>query len=91
LQDAFREFKFEVKKSFSEKEIKEMEKYMSKTGDIVSLSDYHVKSEYATTSEYKQKSDYDVNLVMLEEILKMEELPWTSGLRTLTPASLLST
>jgi outer membrane protein assembly factor BamB len=75
LQDAFQEFKMEVKKTFSEKEIKEMEKYKGKVGENISLSNYHVTSEYSTTSEYKQKSDYDVNFVMFESILEMEDLP----------------
>ncbi|UCC92117.1 MAG: hypothetical protein JSV39_02560, partial [Candidatus Aenigmatarchaeota archaeon] len=42
------------------------EKYKKKGGETVSLSDYHVESEYSSDSEYKQKSDYDVNFVIFE-------------------------
>jgi outer membrane protein assembly factor BamB len=80
LPKAFQEFKMEVKKTFIVEEVKQNEKYTSKKGEIISLSDYNVKSDYATTSEYKQKSDYDVSFILFEDILECENI-WISVLR----------
>jgi outer membrane protein assembly factor BamB len=63
------EYSFVIKKSTHIEDAVSEDKYRKKkTDEVVSLSDYHVASEYATTSEYKQKSDYDTSLVMFEEM-----------------------
>jgi outer membrane protein assembly factor BamB len=71
------EFEIQVKKSANIEDAISEEKYRSKSKSS-SLSDYHLKSEYASTSDYKTKSDYDANLVVVEENMMTEVLPWTS-------------
>ncbi|NIO23140.1 MAG: PQQ-binding-like beta-propeller repeat protein [Candidatus Aenigmarchaeota archaeon] len=80
-------WKMEIKKSSTDEETIEDEKYREKKEESVSLSDYHVTSEYSTTSEYKQKSDYDTSFVMFEDVLEGEDI-WTSDSRDLRPRSL---
>jgi outer membrane protein assembly factor BamB len=70
----YKGWKVEVKKETHIEDFIPEEKYKSKKkGETVSLSDYHVASEYAMTSEYKQKSGYDTSFVAFEETL--EETP----------------
>ncbi|MCK5022682.1 MAG: PQQ-like beta-propeller repeat protein [Candidatus Aenigmarchaeota archaeon] len=57
-------FKLEIKKETHIEDIISEDKYESKNEQSVSLSNYHVESEYTTTSEYKQKSDYDTDFVI---------------------------
>ncbi|MCX6818355.1 MAG: PQQ-binding-like beta-propeller repeat protein [Candidatus Aenigmarchaeota archaeon] len=61
------EYTFEIKKTMHIEDAISEEKYASKHETSVSLSDYHVKSEYSSTSDYKQKSDYDTKFVIFEE------------------------
>ena len=88
LPHAFEDFRIEVKKSFAFDEARELEKYAKRKGETISLSDYHVSSEYATTSEYKQKSDYDTSLSMFETNLSLSDqltfMSLNSGLTTTT-------
>lgn len=60
----------EIKKETHVEDAITEEKYKSKNEETVSLSSYHLASEYASTSDYKQKSDYDVGLVMFEDVLE---------------------
>jgi hypothetical protein len=89
LPPPYESFKLEIRKSGVSEHFETKEKYKKSKGESVSLSDYHVKSDYATTSEYKQKSDYDVNFVLFEGVLEGEEL-WISDLNHLNPASRIS-
>jgi outer membrane protein assembly factor BamB len=87
----YKGWKAEVKKQTHIEDAVSEEKYKKKKDEeSVSLSDYHVASEYATTSEYKQKSDYDTSFVMFEETARETLEPqflnkphnlvlWTSG------------
>jgi hypothetical protein len=84
------EFEIRVSKSTKIDDAISEGRYRSKKKEeIISLSDYHVASEYATTSEYKQKSDYDVHFVMFEEVMEVEEL-WTSDLKVSNRPILMS-
>lgn len=65
-------FKAELRRETRIEDSISEEKYKSKNGQSVSLSDYHVTSEYATTSEYKQKSDYDTSFAIFESVLDSE-------------------
>ncbi|MCK5023976.1 MAG: PQQ-binding-like beta-propeller repeat protein, partial [Candidatus Aenigmarchaeota archaeon] len=76
-------FKAEIKRRTNFEEASSEDKYKSKKSNEISLSDYHVKSEYASTSEYKQKSDYDTSFVMFENVMEVEGL-WISGSKVLT-------
>ncbi len=79
----------EVKKETHTEDAVSEEKYKSKKEEeTVSLSDYHITSEYSSGSEYKQKSDYDTSFVMFEGVMECEEL-WTSDLKALSPQSLM--
>ncbi len=74
-------FKAEVKHESRLNDSMDEDKYRSENEKSVSLSDYHVESEYATTSDYKAKSDYDVDMVIIEGIKLTEELvTWISSL-----------
>ena len=78
------EFEIQVKKSEIPEELGKKDKYEEKKGETISLSDYHITSEYSSESEYKQKSDYDVNFVMFEELMEVEKI-WTSDSKDLKP------
>jgi outer membrane protein assembly factor BamB len=70
-------FELKVKKGMVIEDAAEEGRYKKKKGEeAVSLSDYHVASEYSTTSEYRHKSDYDTSFVMFEDALEGEEI-WT--------------
>ena len=77
LPPPYESFKLEVSKSGFTGHLDAKEKYKKGKEQTVSLSDYHVSSEYATTSEYKQKSDYDVRWVLLEE--HAEDMIWLNS------------
>lgn len=62
-------FELKVKKDTTMNERVEESRYKKKKEETVSLSDYHITSEYSSESEYKQKSDYDTGFVMFEEDL----------------------
>ncbi|NIO23141.1 MAG: PQQ-binding-like beta-propeller repeat protein [Candidatus Aenigmarchaeota archaeon] len=64
------EFEIQVSKSSEIEEAISEEKYNKKKEETVSLSDYHITSEYSSESEYKQKSDYDVNFVIFEGVME---------------------
>ncbi|MCX6818035.1 MAG: PQQ-binding-like beta-propeller repeat protein [Candidatus Aenigmarchaeota archaeon] len=81
---AFEGWEAEIKKATHIEDAISEDRYKSKHEKSVSLSDYHVKSDYATTSEYKQKSDYDTQWVMFENVMEDEEI-WTLDLKVLTP------
>lgn len=66
----YEEYRVEIKHETGIEDTISEEKYKSK-GDVVSLSNYDVRNEYAMTSEYKQKSEYDVQWVIFEEILTL--------------------
>jgi outer membrane protein assembly factor BamB len=89
LPPPYESFKLEVSKSGLSEEVKTKDKYKEKKEKSVSLSDYHVTSEYVMDSEYKQKSDYDTNFVIFEGVLECEEL-WTSDSKHLSPDSRIS-
>jgi outer membrane protein assembly factor BamB len=79
-------FELKVKKGTVVEDAVEEGRYKKKKGgETVSLSDYHVVSEYATTSEYRQKSDYSTSFMIFEGVLDMEEIIWTSDLKASTP------
>jgi len=61
-------FELKVKKDTTIDEVVEEGKYKKKKEETVSLSDYHVESEYSSEGEYKQKSDYDVDFVIFEGV-----------------------
>ncbi len=82
------EFEIQVKKSEISEELGKKDKYKEKKGETISLSDYHITSEYSSESEYKQKSDYDVNFVMFEGIMEVERI-WISDLKVLKPQTLM--
>jgi outer membrane protein assembly factor BamB len=91
LPDFKEGFRAEVKHGAKIEDAISEERYRSKKKtESVSLSDYHVSSEYSTTSDYKTKGDYDTSFVMLEEILRTEELACLSGSEISSPASRIS-
>ncbi|UCC91823.1 MAG: PQQ-like beta-propeller repeat protein, partial [Candidatus Aenigmatarchaeota archaeon] len=82
-------FKTEIKKSTHIDESVQEGKYKKKKEETVSLSDYHVESEYSSESVYNQKSDYDTSFVMFEDAMEVERL-WISDSRDLNPRTLTS-
>ncbi len=89
LPEPFECFELEVKKDTGVEEAVEGEKYKKKKEEeSVSLSDYHVTSEYSSESEYKQKSDYDTTFVMFEGIMEEESI-WISDSKGLNPQILM--
>jgi len=66
-------FRVEIKKETTIDETVEESRYKKKKEETVSLSDYHITSEYSTESEYKQKSDYDTSFVIFEPLLTFTE------------------
>ncbi len=87
IPEPFECFELEVKKDTGIEEAAEDGKYKKKKEEeSVSLSDYHVTSEYSSESEYKQKSDYDTSFVIFEGIMEGEDL-WTSDSKVLSPDS----
>ncbi len=77
-QGPYEMFRVEVKKESHFEDAVSEDKYKSRNGEIVSLSDYQIESEYTTTSDYKAKSDYDVNWVIFEDVEIKEALEWAS-------------
>lgn len=76
LAPAHDAFEMRVKKEAITEGAAEEGKYDRKSGEeTLSLSDYHVQSEYSTTSEYRQKSDYDTGFVIFKDVLEGENLP----------------
>jgi len=87
LPPAYESFEVNIKKSSAAVEDKISEdRYKSKKEETVSLSNYHVTSEYSSTNEYKQKSDYDTSFVMFEDVMEVEGV-WTSDLVSNLPIS----
>ncbi len=82
-------FRVEIKKETHIEDAITEEKYKSKRKqESVSLSDYHIESEYSSEPEYRQKSDYDVEMV-LSECTEEVEIVWTSDSRDLRPQTLM--
>ena len=72
LPPPYASFKLEISKSQVSEHFDIKEKYKKGKEETVSLSDYHIKSDYATTSDYKQKSDYDTHWVMFDKVFENE-------------------
>ncbi len=82
------EFSMELKKEARvEDEISES-KYKSKKQKTVSLTDYHIESEYSATSDYKADTDYGTQWVAFEGVMECENI-WTSGSKDLKPQTLM--
>ncbi len=76
-------FSAEIKKETSF-EVLEETKYKSKKGDTVSLSDYHIESEYISGSDYKSENDYNLQFMILDNnnIKLTEQLPIMNSITT---------
>lgn len=78
----YEEYKVEIRHNTHIEDAISEDRYKSKRTDTVSLSDYHVKSEYSTEGDYKKKSEYDTSFVIFEGVLEGEQL-WISDSRAL--------